>query len=426
MTSVILEKNRFACLDGLRGWAALLVVLHHGMVAVDFALVTGQPIDSRGTWDIWISGTPFFPLASAGSLAVCIFFGLSGFVLTHAYSRSRQSWLALVIRRYVRLGIPMFAGCLVSWMLLNAGLMRPHPAVLITHSSWLNRLVHQQPDFVAAAIEPVRWLFGPSMDHSQAYDAALWTMPIEAGGSLLLITVFVFLRCVEIRSQRLVGYVFLLFAVILCGSPFSLFVFGGALRLLQPTEMPTAEARDRWRLVALLLLGLLFGTVPESIRRWELYDQMTVLASHIVQHAPLLQHSSMSFWHGIGAALILLAVSSGSSIQSSLSGPVGCFLGRISFPLYVLHMPLLLVIECNSIIVCHQLGMTSFSGGLLSLIVFAAAAVAIAAMLTPVIEGGAISLSSWIGNVIDGQMHPLKQKAARFVSDCRTRTVSNG
>src|SRR5450432_239103 len=111
-----LPKDRFAYLDGLRGWAALLVVLHHGTIAIDFALYTGQPADSRGFWDVRISGTPFFPLAPGGSLAVCLFFALSGFVLAHAYSRSQQNWLALAVRRFVRLGIPMLAGCLFAWL----------------------------------------------------------------------------------------------------------------------------------------------------------------------------------------------------------------------------------------------------------------------------------------------------------------------
>ena len=111
-------KNRFAYLDGLRGWAALLVVFHHGIIAIDFALYTGQPSESRGRGDLWLSGTPFVPLAASGNLAVCIFFALSGFVLTHAYINSRQYWLSLVARRYLRLGLPMLAGCLFAWMLL--------------------------------------------------------------------------------------------------------------------------------------------------------------------------------------------------------------------------------------------------------------------------------------------------------------------
>ena len=65
---------RLAYLDGLRGWAALAVVLSHGMVAIDFALYTGSPHDSRTSWDVWMSGTPFGLVAAAGNTAVCFFF----------------------------------------------------------------------------------------------------------------------------------------------------------------------------------------------------------------------------------------------------------------------------------------------------------------------------------------------------------------
>lgn len=144
------EKNRFAYLDGMRGWAALLVVLHHGILAVDFALFTGQPSKSRGHGDLWLSGTPFFPLAAAGNAAVCIFFALSGFVLAHAYSHSRQYWLTLAVRRYLRLGLPMLAGCLIAWLLLALGLMRNEQAALLTHSSWLGGQFHQHPNLIKA------------------------------------------------------------------------------------------------------------------------------------------------------------------------------------------------------------------------------------------------------------------------------------
>lgn len=135
------SSSRFAHLDGLRGWAALLVVFHHGMLALDFALYSGQRVDSRTSWDIWLSGTPFFPLAPAGNVAVCTFFILSGYVLAHAYTRSRQVWLALAVRRYLRLGLPILAGFGFSFLLLRLGLLGTGAAAQITHSSWLHRQV---------------------------------------------------------------------------------------------------------------------------------------------------------------------------------------------------------------------------------------------------------------------------------------------
>ena len=202
------ETNRFGYLDGMRGWAALLVVFHHGAIGLDFALYTGQKVGARGAWDLWLSGTPFFPLASGGSLAVCLFFALSGYVLAHAYSRSRQGWAALVLRRYVRLGIPMLVGCVFSWMLLSLGLILNQPAALITRSSWLDGQFRQTPRLLAAVAEPVRLLGGGVPSFGLSYDSSLWTMPIEAGASLVLITLFVGLRRAGRHAARIEAAVF--------------------------------------------------------------------------------------------------------------------------------------------------------------------------------------------------------------------------
>ncbi len=173
------KKDRFAYLDGMRGWAALLVVFHHGTIALDFALYTGNPAESRGLWDLRISGMPFVLLAAGGNLAVCGFFALSGFVLAHAYSRSRQYWPSLVLRRYVRLGIPMLAGCLIAWMLLALGLMPNASAAQLTRSSWLAAQFHQRPSLLQAVIEPITLLLGSASSFSTSYDSSLWTMPFE-------------------------------------------------------------------------------------------------------------------------------------------------------------------------------------------------------------------------------------------------------
>ena len=188
----------------------------------------------------------------------------------------------------------------------------------------------------------------------------------------------------------------------LCAGSFvSLFAFGAALRLLQPKQIQVWLANARYRMITLLALGIFLGTVPYSVERWSIYNKMAAVADPIILHARFWQHSPESFWHGIGAALILLAVSSSVPLQSALSKPISQFLGRISFPLYILHVPLLMVIQCNAIIIARQIGLPPFAGDLISVPLFAAAAVAISALLTPLIEGGAVTLSSRLGRTVD-------------------------
>ncbi len=398
-----LTTSWVAYLDGLRGWAALLVVCHHGVIALDFAVYTGMPADSRAPWDIWVSGTPFMIFATGGSLAVCIFFILSGYVLAHVYSRSRQTWPALAARRYVRLGIPMLAGCLFSWMLLTLGLMRTGPAAAVTHSSWLAWQFHQRPELARAVAEPIKQLLGFPIDGVTSYDTSLWTMGIEASGSLVLLTVIVVLRRTGSHANRLAGVIFGLMALFCIGSYLGLFGLGAVLRLSRPKRVLDAIAARRCLMATVLGAAFFFGTVPYSAVRWPIYNRMMDLIGPIVWRAPFWPHSRESFWHGIGATLFFLAILSSPSMQSALSQPISRFLGRISFPLYILHVPLLAVVECQGILVSQQMGFSPVSGELLSLVAFIAIAVAFAASCTPIIEGGAMAFSGWLGDVIDNR-----------------------
>ncbi|RZL54193.1 MAG: acyltransferase [Variovorax sp.] len=95
------RRRTFHALDAARGVAALLVVLHH------------LPADFRGTF------------VGSGSLAVDFFFGLSGFVLAHAYlSRLADGRLGVrdfMVARLVRL-YPLYLISLLSILVLCAAL----------------------------------------------------------------------------------------------------------------------------------------------------------------------------------------------------------------------------------------------------------------------------------------------------------------
>ncbi|ENZ81546.1 MULTISPECIES: acyltransferase [Caulobacter] len=86
--------RRYETLDGLRGVAAVAVLLYH-----------------IGGW----TGRPW--LATHGYLAVDFFFCLSGFVLAHAYGRRDIGWLGFMRERLIRLwpliAITMLAGATV-------------------------------------------------------------------------------------------------------------------------------------------------------------------------------------------------------------------------------------------------------------------------------------------------------------------------
>ena len=106
---------RLAALDGLRGLAALVVLAHHSML-LDPAF-PASPQDAADTanpviW--WLSYSPL-KLATAGQEAVIVFFVLSGLVVTlPVVRRAGFDWIAYFPRRIVRLGIPVIASVIVA------------------------------------------------------------------------------------------------------------------------------------------------------------------------------------------------------------------------------------------------------------------------------------------------------------------------
>ncbi|WP_269850238.1 acyltransferase family protein [Methanosarcina horonobensis] len=77
--------EKISYLDGLRGIAAVNVMIMHFFVALAPAMIYGSELPSHfGNLDHLFSTTPL-GLIGAGNFSVCIFFVLSGYVLTQKF-----------------------------------------------------------------------------------------------------------------------------------------------------------------------------------------------------------------------------------------------------------------------------------------------------------------------------------------------------
>ena len=111
-------SSRLASLDGLRGIAALVVLLFHiALVSPALASVERAP-DAH--FDV-LSVLAYSPirLLWSGSEAVAVFFVLSGFVLTLPLRERAADWVEYYPRRLVRLYVPVWGSivlALVWWL----------------------------------------------------------------------------------------------------------------------------------------------------------------------------------------------------------------------------------------------------------------------------------------------------------------------
>ena len=100
---------RVRSLDGLRGFAAVGVLLYH------LSLVA-RPELSRATWE-WLTQTPLKVLF-AGTESVLVFFVLSGLVVTLPALRKGFSWRRYYPTRILRLYLPTFGAVLLAAALI--------------------------------------------------------------------------------------------------------------------------------------------------------------------------------------------------------------------------------------------------------------------------------------------------------------------
>lgn len=205
-----MERN--SEIDGIRGWAALLVVFFHF-----FQETFGRPFPQLHS--------SLFGFILNGHLMVLIFFILSGDALSVSYFKNGNinTTCRLAIARYFRLTFPVLASCAVVYLLMISGLtFNLKAATIVGRQDWMGVFINFQPDFInllSYAFDDVYFA------HSTAtsYNPFLWTMSIELLGSLIVfINIFILGAVAKPLPFLITQAVFFIFV-----SPYySLFIFG--------------------------------------------------------------------------------------------------------------------------------------------------------------------------------------------------------
>lgn len=192
-------------LDGLRGVAALFVVLYHATLPFYPTVRQGYMSSETATN---ILGAPILRIWLSGPAMVDVFFIISGYVLSaKALKLSRQEQVeqayetiaSSVFRRGARIYIPCFFSTFISGVFQQMGFLngepfRPYPPA----PSWADQFYlwwHSTLDYIS-----------PFDMTGHVFEQATWTIPIEFKGSLL-----VFLTCLGLaRSSSLFRFSFLM------------------------------------------------------------------------------------------------------------------------------------------------------------------------------------------------------------------------
>jgi peptidoglycan/LPS O-acetylase OafA/YrhL len=317
------QQHKLAHLDGLRGLAAVVVVIHHMACAFAPAAVFGSAIAAHFAIERTVYQTPL-QLLVAGNFAVCIFFALSGYVLSHKFFVKRDWRIARAgaVKRYFRLMPPILASVLLAYAVLKLGLAEHLPASRISGSQiWLAKL---WPG--AGLAEAVRQgVYGALTGRADTtlFNNVLWTMKVEFFGSFL---VFAFLALFGLMKQRWIMYLALV--ILLWNTYYLAFIIGMALCDINVNR---PNWRISWPVLALAMgLGLFLGAAPLINDTPTIYSQFYI---------PFLPSADMFILpHVIGAGLVLLAVVFSARLKQGLGIRPLRYLGKISFSMYLLHV----------------------------------------------------------------------------------------
>ncbi len=318
-------EHKYHNLDGLRGLAALSVMLLH-YVLVFAPFIIGAFVTQRHTrFDRLIATTPL-QLPTAGDFAVCIFFVLSGFVLSLSFFKHRDVKVltSAAARRYFRLAIPALGSVMFGYVVLRFGLIFIHQAAVLSQSFSLFGSFWNIPAHLGRAIfEGVYGIWFDSYSTAGSYNPVLWTMHFELFGSFLL---FLFLGLFGNLRNRWVFYG--VFGLVFLKTYFLCFILGIALCDLSLNTKVLNTIRPRY-LWAALPVGLFLGN-------WITTGIYPTIYLHI--HLPFFSDDQLQpLAHNVGAAIVVLTVLRLQPLARLLEMRPFQYLGRVSFALYLTH-----------------------------------------------------------------------------------------
>jgi peptidoglycan/LPS O-acetylase OafA/YrhL len=317
-------------LEALRGVAAVIVMLHH------FLVVVAPRLHGRNFPDdpIALVRTPLFALVN-GTAAISIFFVLSGFVLT-LRAMEHRDWRQIVtgvLKRWPRLVPLVVTTNILSALFLLLGLYQDR--------TWFGTGVFD-PDTPVIRSALIDGLFTTFFVGSARFNTALWTMHYELFGSFAAYaTALVLIFQKSFARAMLIGAIILvaIAAVAGEGSIYYATMVSGALvaRIyIERDNLASALAfLHPWRLPVVLATAAL----AIVLCGYEGYSRPTGFYAFM---APYASPQIEPVLHGIAAIAILALVLFCDPIRRRLAGPGAALLGRLSFPLYLVHLPILL------------------------------------------------------------------------------------
>ncbi|KZM20211.1 uncharacterized protein EKO05_0001108 [Ascochyta rabiei] len=353
--------RRTAWLDGLRGFAAFIVYLHHNQLwshDIHGNSVFENSFGYQGRH--YFAALPFIRhFFSGGHFAVAIFFVISGYVLSvkslgliqkSQHMGSADGVGSALFRRWLRLYLPVM-GFSISWMMI-----RHWTDVWVDfgerRSSWSEEFKTWYFSFKNFSFV---FLTGENVEFTKNYNGHLWSIPIEFKGSIIVYTVISALsRCT--RNARLWCEVALIFYFLYVVDGWYGALFMGGMLLCdldllalddeEPRILAKLEGFKEFIFFHLFLVAMYLGGVPSC----ESPDgNRDLLASSpgwkwLYKFRPQAVWDVKWFYLSWAAILTVASIPRLPWLKRFFETRFCQYLGRISFALYLVHGTVIFVL----------------------------------------------------------------------------------
>ncbi|EMZ5812020.1 acyltransferase family protein [Klebsiella aerogenes] len=362
-------------LEGLRGICCFIVIIDHCINSYKPDLRFTGLSDFGGELRRIIAWTPLNFIYS-GIAPVCIFFILSGFVLSLKFNKTqeREYILSGVIKRYPRLIIPVFCSMLFMYVVY----------FILSHYT-------EQDMNMSLSTAIVQALYLAPFEHTNLFNYALWTISFEIYGSFL---VFSLLAIFGNYKNKYYFYIGVFIFLYLNNSFYSLFVFGV---ILSDLYVNNKYKSSTWARLVTFIIGICLVTTPYQREGVELNRGLYSYLSFFdnIDYKTLYQSCMLT-----GSMLLFYSICGSEFAQKFLDIKVFRYLGKISFPLYVLHASILTVIAWLLHNIIEQITIADFC---IAFIITVCICFVLSSLFEKYIDVPAIKLSNKLSKKLNGK-----------------------
>ena len=373
-----IKSNKLLYLEGIRGIAAFIVLICHlsKLFDPDYGETLFHQLKSlTGSHLLAHFLHAFLNFFIDGNFCVCTFWFMSAYVISiKLFGLNGEKYLITAFsKRYFRLLLPCLACVLIVYLLIKFNLMyNIRLGILLGREDFMFKELYSAPADLWHALRSVVWDTFFDFDPETTYNSAFWTMHPELYGSFLCFFLFGIFRT---SSKRYYAYSIIIPVLFFIDPNFVGFLFGFLLCDIDHT--------DNW----LKNINGFFEKMFFS--KWYYASGFLIMIIFV---------AGSDLWaipNFIVSAIFVYTIMRSSFLQTIFQLPFFVWLGKISFSLYLLHIPIMYSLTCYLYL---QLNLPTVPNILLSCGITIIVTLFLSVLYTKYIDDFAVKFSNKIGS----------------------------